>query len=84
MVNWGALIEAPIGIFLLYAAVVMINPLQDPLFAVIGNTTSGVFIHGAAIKAMVQLVPLILGIMLLWSAYRSFREPDQPSYVMAQ
>jgi hypothetical protein len=83
MVNWGALIEAPIGVFLLYAAVVMIDPLQDSLFGTIGNTEL-IFTHGVAIKAMVQLVPLILGVMLLWSAYRSFREPDQPSYVVAQ
>jgi len=80
MVNWTALIEAPIGIMLLYVAIVMIEPLQVPLFGVLANSTA--FPHGATTKILVQLVPLVLGIMVLYSAYRSFKEPDVPQYVM--
>lgn len=78
MVNWTALIEAPIGIMLLYVAVVMIDPLQIPLFGVLGNAEA--FPHGGTTKVLVQLVPLVLGIMVLWSAYRSFREPETPQF----
>ena len=78
MVNWAALIEAPIGIMLLYVAVSIINPIQDPLFAVLGNSEA--FPHGATTKVLIQLVPLVLGVMLIWSAYRSFREPESPQF----
>ena len=77
MVNWTALIEAPIGVFLLYVAIVMIQPIQDPLFGVLSNSEA--FPHGGTVKVFVQLLPLTLGIMLIWSAYRAFREPEQPS-----
>ena len=80
MVNWSALIEAPIGVMLLYVAIVMIDPLQVPLFGTLANETA--FPHGATTIVLIQLVPLVLGVMLLYSAYRSFREPDSPQYVM--
>jgi len=80
MVNWGALIEAPIGLMLLYVALAMYNPLQDPLFSIIGNSEA--FPHGATIKIIVQLIPLILGVMFLYSSYRGFREPESPQYAM--
>jgi hypothetical protein len=80
MVNWGALIEAPIGVMLIYVAVVMIEPLQIPLFGLLGNANA--FPHGATTRVLVQLIPLVLGIMLLYSSYKSFREPDTPRYVI--
>jgi hypothetical protein len=80
MVNWSALIEAPIGVMLLYVAVVMIDPLQIPLFGTLQNSTA--FPHGATTIILIQLIPLVLGVMLLYSAYRSFREPDSPQYVL--
>lgn len=80
MVNWAALIEAPIGIMLLLVAVEMIDPLQIPLFGILENSTA--FPYGDTTKILIQLVPLVLGIMLLYSAYRSFREPDVPQYYM--
>lgn len=80
MVNWAALIEAPIGVMLLFVAIAMIEPLQVPLFGALGNSSA--FPHGATTITLVQLVPLVLGIMLLYSAYRSFREPESPQYVM--
>lgn len=80
MVNWAALIETPIGIMLLYVAIAMIDPLQIPLFGLLENSSA--FPHGSTTKTLIQLVPLVLGIMLLYSAYRSFREPDVPQYVM--
>lgn len=80
MVNWGALIEAPIGVMLIYVAVAMIEPLQVPLFGLLEN--SDAFPHGGTTKTLIQLVPLILGVLLLYSAYRSFREPESPQYVM--
>lgn len=76
MVNWTALIEAPIGIMLLFVAVVMIEPIQIPLFGVLGNAQA--FPYGSTTTVLVQLVPLVLGVMLIWSAYRSFREPETP------
>jgi len=78
MVNWAALIETPIGVMLLYVAVVMIAPIQIPLFGVLEN--SAAFPHGGTTKILIQLVPLLLGIMLLYSSYRSFREPEAPQY----
>ena len=80
MVNWGALIEAPIGVMLLYVAIVMIQPIQDPLFDELGNSTA--FPYGGTITILVKLVPLIMGVMLLFMAYRSFREPEGQQYVM--
>jgi len=80
MVNWAALIEAPIGIMLLFVAVVMIDPIQIPLFGVLENSTA--FPYGSTTIILIQLVPLVLGIMLLYSSYRAFREPDTPQYVM--
>lgn len=80
MVNWAALIEAPIGVMLLLVAIEMIGPLQVPLFGTLENSTA--FPYGDTTIVLVQLIPLVLGIMLLYSAYRSFREPDTPQYVM--
>jgi len=80
MVNWGALIEAPIGVMLLYVAIVMIQPIQDPLFGELGNSIA--FPYGGTITILVKLVPLIMGVMLLFMAYRSFREPEGQQYVM--
>lgn len=80
MVNWAALIEAPIGVMLLYVAVLMIDPIQVPLFGLLAN--SAAFPHGSSTTLLIQLVPLILGVMVLYSAYRSFREPEGPQYVM--
>jgi len=80
VVNWSALIETPIGIMLLYVSLAMIQPLQIPLFGLLGN--SAAFPHGAAIIVIIQLVSLLLGVMVLYSAYRSFREPEMPSYPM--
>jgi len=77
MVNWGALIEVPIGVLLLYIAIVIIQPLQDPLFGTLGNTEA--FPYGSTTKILIQLVTLILAAMVLFSAYRSFREPEQPT-----
>lgn len=74
MVNWAALIEAPIGVLLLFVAVLIIDPIQIPLFGVLANSEA--FPHGASTILLIQLVPLILGVMVLWSAYRSFREPE--------
>jgi hypothetical protein len=81
MVNWGALIEAPIGVMLLYVGLIMVDAIQDPIFAVLGNTEA-VFAYGATIKILIQLVALVLGVMLLYSTYRSFREPESPGYVL--
>jgi len=80
MVNWGALIEAPIGVMLLYVAVAMIGPMQTPLFGLLQNADA--FPYGTTTRTLVQLVPLVLGVMLLYSAYRSFREPEPPRYMM--
>ena len=78
MVNWGALIEAPIGVMLLYVGIVMIQPIQDPLFGELSNTIA--FPYGGTITILVQLVSLIMGVMLLFLAYRSFREPEAQQY----
>jgi len=80
MVNWGAIIEAPIAIMLLYVAVAMIQPLQDPLFGLLGNTIA--FPQGGTTKVIVQLVSLVLAVLIIHSIYRSFREPEQPQYAM--
>lgn len=80
MPNWAALIEAPIGVFLLYVAIAMIVPIQVPLFGQLENTTA--IPHGATIKILVMLIPLLLAVMLLYSAYKSFREPDMPQYLV--
>ncbi len=78
MVNWGAIIEAPIGFMLLYVALAMYDPLQNPLYSLIGNADA--FPYGATTKVLVQLIPLVLGVMLLYHVYRSFREPEGPQY----
>ena len=80
MVNWSALIEAPIGIMLLFVAIVMIDPIQVPLLGVLEN--SAAFPYGDTTIILIQLIPLVLGVMLLYSSYRSFREPDSPQYAM--
>lgn len=78
MVNWAALIEAPIGIMLLYVALAMIAPIQVPLFGLLANNAA--FPYGSTTIVLIQLIPLVLGIMVLYCAYRSFREPDVPQY----
>lgn len=79
MVNWGAIIEAPIALLLLFVAVAMIDPLQVPLFALLENSTA--FPYGSTTKVMVQLISLVLAVLIIYSIYRSFREPETPSYV---
>jgi len=76
MVNWGALIEVPVGIILLYVAIAIIDPLQDPLLDLLGNEAA--FPYGDTTMTLIRLVTLVLGAMVLYSAYRSFREPEQP------
>lgn len=79
MVNWGAIIEAPIAVLLLYVAVAMIQPLQIPLFGLLSNSTA--FPHGATTMVMIQLITLVLAVLIIYSIYRSFKEPEQPSFV---
>lgn len=76
MVNWGAIIEAPIAILLLFVAVVLIEPIQIPLFGTLGN--SDAFPYGSTTIVIIQLITLVLAVMIIWSIYRSFREPEQP------
>lgn len=79
MVNWGAIIEAPIAILLLFVAVVLIEPIQVPLFGTLGNSSA--FPYGSTTIVMIQLITLILAVMIIWSIYRSFREPEPPAFV---
>lgn len=75
MVNWNALIEAPIGIMLLLVAVLMIEPLQIPLFLALRNSQA--FPNGTATIAIIQLLSLILGILVIFGAYKSFMSDDR-------
>lgn len=78
MVKWDALIEAPMGVLMLYVSLALYEPLQTPLFGLLNN--SAAFPYGSTTKVIIQLIPLILGVMLLYMSYKSFREPDTPTY----
>lgn len=78
MVRWDALIEAPIGVMLLLVSVLMIEPLQIPLFGALQNAEA--FPNGSATIAIIQLLTLILGMMVIFVAYKRFLEPDTPQF----
>ncbi len=74
MVRFEALIETAIGVFFLFVAILLIDPLQIPLFGVLGNAAA--FPQGGTTIVLVQLIPLILAIGLIWAGFKSFREGD--------
>lgn len=77
MVNWGALIEVPIAVILLWIAVLILDPIQIQLFGVLQNSVA--FPHGASTELLIQLIPLLLAVLIIWGAWRAFREPEQPT-----
>lgn len=81
MAKWGALIKAPIGFFMFYIALLMFGVLRDPVFGSLSNTT--LHPHGGSAILLLNLIVLLLAIMLLYSIYRDFTEPDEPQYQYA-
>ena len=75
-----AIMGIPITIIGLLVMFILLDPIGEALFNVLGNANPTVITNVSTIKLMVGLIGLIAAIMVLISIVRSFSPPQQVRY----